>query len=202
MTDQLLAIVASYGLPALFIVLVLAAIGFPLPATLLLIAAGSFVAQEQMNLWQVLIVSSIGAIVGDQIGYALGRYGGRNVVSHLSKRWGGQLGRAEVFTSRWGGASIFFSRWLVSSLGPWINLTSGITAYPWRRFIIWDVLGELLWVALCVIAGNVFSDRVQYLAEILGNATWVILGVLIAVILLWMLIMSFKRSGKVSAPLS
>ncbi len=110
MTDQLLAVVASYGLPALFCVLVLAAIGFPLPATLLLIAAGSFVAQEQMNLWQVLIVSSIGAILGDQIGYALGRYGGRNVVSRLSKRWSGQLGRAESFTSRWGGASIFFSR--------------------------------------------------------------------------------------------
>ncbi len=202
MTDQLLVIVASYGLPALFVVLVLAAIGFPLPATLLLIAAGSFVAQEQMNLWQVLIVSSVGAILGDQIGYALGRYGGRNVVSHLSKRWGGQLGRAEAFTSRWGGASIFFSRWLVSSLGPWINLTSGITAYPWRRFIIWDVLGELLWVALCVIAGNIFSDRVQYLAEIFGNATWVILGVLVAIILLWMLIISFRRSSNVSAPSS
>jgi membrane-associated protein len=198
-TDQLLAIITAYGLPALFGVLVLAAIGLPLPATLLLIAAGSFVAQEQMNLWQVLIVSSIGAIVGDQIGYLLGRYGGRKVVSRLSKRWGGQLERAEAFSSRWGGASIFFSRWLVSSLGPWINLTSGITAYPWRRFMIWGVLGELLWVVLCVMAGSVFSDRIQYLADLLGNLTWVILGGLVALILVWMLISSFKNSGKISA---
>jgi membrane-associated protein len=201
MTDQLLTLVTSYGLPALFGVLVLAAAGAPLPATLLLIAAGSFVAQGQMNLVQVLVIGSAGAILGDQLGYALGRWGGRNLVTRLTKRLGGsQLERAERFTTRWGGAGIFFSRWLVSSLGPWINLTSGITAYPWTRFIVWGVLGELVWVALCVMLGNIFSDRVQYLAEVLGNLTWVILGSVVAVILGWLLFQSFRRSSKMTTP--
>jgi membrane-associated protein len=194
-TDQLLTLVTSYGLPALFAVLFLAAVGFPLPATLLLIAAGSFVAQGEMNLVQVLVIGSVGAILGDQLGYALGRWGGRNLVARLTKRFGGtQLARAEAFTTRWGGAGIFFSRWLVSSLGPWINLTSGITLYPYTRFVLWGVLGELLWVALCVMLGNLFSDRVQYLAEVLGNLTWVILGSFVALVLGWTLFQSFRRS--------
>jgi membrane-associated protein len=178
-TEQLLTLVTSYGLLALFGVLVLAAIGVPFPATLLLIAAGSFASQGEMNLVQVLMVASVGAILGDQIGYTLGRWG---------------LGRAERFTTRWGGASIFFSRWLVSSLGPWINLTSGITAYPWTRFVLWGVLGELVWVGLCVMIGNLFSDRVQYLADVLGNLTWVIIGSFVALVLGWSLFQSFRRS--------
>jgi membrane-associated protein len=199
-TDQLLTLVTSYGLPALFGVLVLAAAGIPFPATLLLIAAGSFVAQGEMDLVQVLVIGSAGAIIGDQLGYGLGRWGGRKLVHRLAKRFGGtQLERAEAFTTRWGGAGIFFSRWLVSSLGPWINLTSGITAYPWTRFVIWGVLGELLWVALCVMVGNLFSDRVQYLAEVLGNLAWVIVGSLVALILGWTLFQSFRRSSEIQA---
>jgi hypothetical protein len=65
---------------------------------------------------------------------------------------------------------MFFSRWLVTELGPWLNVTSGIAGYPWRRFIFWDVLGEVLWVVLYVMLGYIFSDRVQYIAEILGNS--------------------------------
>jgi membrane-associated protein len=194
-TDQLLTLVTGYGLPALFAVLVLAAVGAPLPATLLLIAAGSFVEQGEMNLVQVLVVGSIAAILGDQLGYALGRWGGRTLVQKLTKRFGNeQLGRAERFTTRYGGAGIFFSRWLVSSLGPWINFTSGITAYPYPRFVLWGVLGELVWVGLCVMLGNIFSDRVQYLADVLGNLTWVILGCVLTVVLGWLLFQSFRRS--------
>lgn len=196
MTEQLLTLVTGYGLPALFGVLVLAAVGVPFPATLLLIAAGSFVAQGEMNLLLVLVVASLGAILGDQIGYALGRWGGRKLVARLTRRFGSkQLERAEAFSTRWGGAGIFFSRWLVSSLGPSINLTSGITAYPWTRFVLWGVLGELVWVGLCVMIGNLFSDRVQYLADLLGNLTWVIIGSLVALVLGWTLFQSFRRSN-------
>ena len=64
---------------------------------------------------------------------------------------------------------------------------SGIGGYPWRRFLIWDVLGEVLWVVLYVGIGYAFSNRVQAIAEILGNLTWVMLGLIVAVILGWQL---------------
>jgi hypothetical protein len=72
---------------------------------------------------------------------------------------------------------IFLSRWLVTPLGPWLNLTSGIAGYSWPRFLFWDVTGEVLWVVIYVNLGKIFSDRVSALAELLGNLTWVIVGV-------------------------
>jgi membrane protein DedA with SNARE-associated domain len=195
-TDQLFALLSTYGLPALFIVLAVSSAGVPFPITLLLIATGSFVAQGEMVLWQVLIICSAGAIIGDQIGYCLGRWGGRKLVGRVTKRFGGadMIKRAEEFTKRRGGIAIFLSRWLVTPLGPWLNLTSGITAYPWPRFLFWDVLGEVLWVVIYVNLGNIFSDRVGALAELLGNLTWVIVGVIAAGILGWKLIQYFRSN--------
>ena len=189
LTDTLLAALSLYGLPVLFGVIVIAAAGVPLPITLMLVAAGSFIDLGQMKLWQVIAVASAGAVLGDQIGYALGRWGGPRLAARITRRKDGHLkiAQAREFTKRWGGAGIFFSRWLITPLGPWLNLTSGMAAYPWRRFIWWDVLGEMLWVVVYVMLGKIFSDRVQALVEILGNLAWVIVGLVAAVILGWQL---------------
>ena len=64
MIDQLLAWIALYGVPAFFVILVVTSAGIPFPDTLMLLAVGSFVAQGEMKLWQVLVVGSVGAIVG------------------------------------------------------------------------------------------------------------------------------------------
>ena len=198
MTDQLFGLLSTYGLPVLFVILAIASAGVPFPITLMLIATGSLVAQGEMGLWPVLIVCSAGAITGDQIGYGLGRWGGRKLVGRITKRFGGadMIKRAEAFTKRRGGVAIFLSRWLVTPLGPWHNLTSGITGYPWPRFLFWDVLGEVLWVVIYVGLGNIFSDRVGALADLLGNLTWVIVGVIAAVILGWKLLQYFRSSGE------
>jgi len=194
MTDWLLAWLSVYGVPAFFVILVVTSAGIPFPDTLLLLAVGSFVAQGEMKLWEVLVVGTAGAIIGDQIGYWLARWGGRRLVRRITNRIGGvdKLKRAEAFSKRWGGAGIFLSRWLVGPLGPWVNLSSGITAYPWPRFLFWDVLGEALWIVLYIMLGKLFSDRVQGLADLLGNVTWVIVGVIAATILGWRLFRYFR----------
>jgi len=196
-TDQLLAWVSLYGVPALFCILVVGCLGVPFPSTLMLLVVGSFVAQGEMKLWQALAAGSAGAIVGDQIGYCLGRWGGRRLERRITNKVGGadRIERAQAFSKRWGGTGIFFSRWLVSPLGPWINLSSGIAAYPWPRFTFWDVLGEVLWVVLYVMLGKGFSDRVQGLAELLGSLTWVIVGLIAATILGWKLFQYFRNPG-------
>jgi hypothetical protein len=80
------------------------------------------------------------------------------------------------------------SAWLVTELGPWLNVTSGIADYPWRRFILWDIMGEVLWVVLHVTLGYVFSDRVAAIADILGNLGWVMIGIILATILGWKIV--------------
>ena len=189
-TDQVLAALLVYGLPVLFGVILICSVGVPFPISLMLVAAGSFVEQGDMKLWQVIAVASVGAVLGDQIAYGLSRWGGRRLINRLSRRIGGEakIKQAEALTKRWSGAGIFLSRWLLTALGPWVNVASGIAAYPWRRFLFWDVLGEVLWVILYVSIGYAFSNRVQAIAEILGNLAWVIAGLIVTVILGWQLV--------------
>ncbi len=200
MTDQLLAALSFYGVPALFLILAITAVGAPFPISVILVAAGSFVAQGEMKLWQVLTFGTAGAVFGDQLGYALGRWGGRELGDRVAQRVGGveMLRRAEAFTERWGGAAIFFTRWLVTPLGPWLNLTSGITAYSWPWFLFWDVVGEALWVVLYVMLGKFFSDRVQALGDLLGNLTWAVVGIVVAVILGWKVFQFFRQTSETS----
>jgi membrane protein DedA with SNARE-associated domain len=203
LTDQLLAAFLLYGFPVLFGAIVLASVGIPLiPISLMLVAAGSFVKQGELKLWEVTLVASTAAVIGDQIGYGLARWFGRRWVARISRRLGGEarIQKAEALAKRWGGPGIFLSRWLLTSLGPWINVTSGIAEYPWSRFIFWDVLGEVLWVVLYVMLGYVFSGSVQSIAEILGNLAWVILGLIVAAILGWKIVQYMRNpSGSAAA---
>jgi membrane protein DedA with SNARE-associated domain len=189
MNEQVLALFARYGSPALFAIVAIAAAGLPLPVTLLLVITGSFVAQGTMNVEAAIAIAAVGSVVGDQFGYAVGRWGSKALVT----RYKSLLGRAEKLreleakANRWGSAGIFFSRWLVSPLGPWINFASGAGEFPWLRFTFWDVVGETFGAALYIELGRIFSDRVQEVGAVLGDLTWAIVGILAAAFIGWKL---------------
>ena len=88
---------------------------------------------------------------------------------------------------------MFFTRWLLTPLGPWINLASGASGYPWGKFLLWDVLGECLSVILYVTLGFVFSDRVISLDSVLGELTWAMVALVVALFLGWKLAVSLRR---------
>jgi membrane-associated protein len=188
-TDYLLSALGIYGVPVLFAALLVGSIGVPLPASLLLLAAGSFVAQDELALWPVLGMAAAGAILGDNIGYVLGRWGGRRMANRLSRLVGGQdlLAQAEASLKRWEGAGVFFSRWLLTPLGPFVNIMSGLRRYSWPRFAVYCVTGEALWVLLYVTLGRSFSDRVLAMSDFFGAFTWAIVGLLVLAVLGWKL---------------
>lgn len=193
----LLDAMATYGAFAIFGAILLASIGVPLPASFLLVAAGSFVTQGEMDLWSVLIAGATGAIVGDHIGYGIGRIGGRTVVHRLSQRFNAEvlIIQAEKTMERWGGVGVFLSRWLLTAVGPYVNLTSGLMGYHLLRFSFWDILGELLWVALYVQVGRLFSDQLATISDALGDLTWVALGVIAILLIGYKLIQSFRSNA-------
>jgi membrane protein DedA with SNARE-associated domain len=189
MNEQVLAALGRYGSPALFAIVAVAAMGVPLPVTLLLIVTGSLAAQGVMNVWLAIAIASVGSVAGDQIGFAVGRFGGKALVSKLSRMIGSpeRIRELDAKAKRWGGAGVFFSRWLVSPLGPWINLASGAADYSWLQFTLWDFLGESFGAGLYIWLGVVFSDRVQAVGAILGDLTWAVVGVLVAAFVGWKL---------------
>jgi membrane protein DedA with SNARE-associated domain len=146
----------------------------------------------------VISLGIAAAVVGDNIGYAIGRYGGRGVVEWIARRMGAnaQLHRAEEFIERWGALAVFFSRWLVTFLGRWTNLTMGATYFSWPKFLFWDVLGEVLWVFLFVGLGMMFSDRVREVAELTSDVSYAIFGLTLSILMAWLLWRSIRRAGK------
>ena len=198
MNDQLLAGVSQYGAPALFGIVTIAAVGVPLPITLLLILAGSMISQGAMSVWWAIGAAGTGSILGDQAGYAIGRWGGPLVIAKLSG-WFGKSAKLEAMEARakaWGGPGIFITRWLLSPLGPWINLASGSTGYPWRQFLVWDILGEMTGAIVYISLGRFFSDRVMALYSVLGDLTWAIAALLAAIFLGYQLAMYLRRAEK------
>jgi membrane protein DedA with SNARE-associated domain len=196
MNEQLLAAVTQYGTPALFGIVAIAAVGVPLPITLLLIVVGSMISQGAMNLWLALGVASAGSILGDQAGYAIGRWGGPAAITKLSGLLGknASLEAVEAKAKAWGGPGIFLTRWLLSPLGPWINLASGTAGYPWHRFLFWDILGEMTGAAVYISLGRFFSDRVMALDGVLGDLTWAIAALLAAIVLGYQLVTRLRKA--------
>jgi membrane protein DedA with SNARE-associated domain len=187
--EQLLGALAMYGLPLLCAVTIIASVGAPLPISLLLIAAGSFADHGEMNATMVIIFATLSAVAGDNLGFALGRWGGRRMAARVS-RWVGsedKVEQAEAHFGKWGGWGIFFTRWLLTPLGPIVNLVSGFAGYSWLRFLIWDAVGEFLWVSLYVMTGNVFSHQVEALGSVAGNATWAVVALLVSGFIAWKL---------------
>ena len=68
------------------------------------------------------------------------------------------------------------SRWLVAPIGPTLNYVAGISGFNWKRFILWDVLGEMVWVGLYVGIGMLFSASALALVDLIASASWMLLG--------------------------
>jgi membrane-associated protein len=182
----LLELIPVYGGLALFLAAGLSCFGVPIPGSLALLASGAFVAGGEMALSTALAAGLFGAVAGDQAGYWLGvGLGGRAMdalSSHGAMR--SALGAAAAFSERRGVLAVFLSRWLVSPLGPAVNLVSGTIGMPWLRFSVPEVLGEAVWVALYVGLGAAFGRSVVGLAEVLGDLSWFLAAGVVAVALL------------------
>jgi len=190
MNAQLLDILLTYGIVALAPILAASALGLPLPASLLLLAGGAFAGSGQLALLPLVIVGIIATSAGDSLGYWLGRRGGVAALDRFGPRLGFKptaLAQADAFLARWGGVAILLTRFLITPLGPVINIVAGTGRYPYRRFIAYDVLGEAIWVLLYLALGYLFSASWDVLADILGQATEALAVAVIAVVLLVLL---------------
>ncbi len=185
MNEAILALVPSYGLWLLLGVGVLAAIGLPLPSTLTTMAFGVFVASGDVSLWAAFGVALAAAVAGDQIGYHIGLFAGNAAEETLAKKpsRAAQIARSKALIRRWGGLSVFLSRWLLAPVGPMINILTGASDMRWLRFSLWDLAGEVVWVSLYLGLGYLFGGNIEALAALLGNASWAILGAIITALL-------------------
>ena len=160
----------DYGLVLLFVLVAVESAGVPLPGETAMITAAFLARPEHhhYSLWSVIVVGAAGAIVGDNVGYWLGRVGGRKLLERfeLTRRYSERaLPPAERFFKRHGGKTVFFGRFVA-----FLRITSawlaGISRMHWWQFFAWNAFGGIVWATgtglLAYWAGKAAADAVNH----------------------------------------
>ena len=178
--DDILYLIEQYGYLIVFLGVLLESTGVPLPGETILIAAGVMVQQGHLDLGDAVVFGILGAVTGDQIGYWVGRQGGRPFVL----RWGRyakitpeRLERAERFFAHHGGKAVFLARF-VAGLRVFGALIAGISRMHWRTFFFYNALGGIVWATAAVLVGYLFGGSLDLVERWAGRASLLLLGLL------------------------
>ena len=166
--------------------------GIPVPGETILIAGAIYAGAGRLNIVLVGVVAFLAAILGDNIGFAIGHFGGRA----LALRWGKyvflteeRLDKAERFFDRRGAIVITFARF-VEGLRQANGIIAGITGMHWLRFLIFNAIGAALWVGTWVSLGYLAGDHITTIYHYINLYSYYVLialGVLLLGYIAWRL---------------
>lgn len=164
-------------------------VGIVVPGETAMIFGGFLASQGRASLALLATVSAAGAIAGDSVGYGLGSLGAEPLRrSRLGRRIGdARLRAAEEYLRRRGGVAVFTGRF-VGVLRALVPFFAGAGRMPYKRFLIWNVAGAVVWAPLCIAIGFLAGDSYRLVGEYVGRTGVVIGGVAIGVastVLLW-----------------
>lgn len=151
--------VQQYGLIVVFLLIAAESAGVPLPGETALIAAAIFASQGHYSIVTVIVVAALAAIIGDNVGYWLGRELGRGFLQRYAivKRFSDRVvPRAERFFEKHGGKAVFFARFIAGLrvAGAWI---AGFSRMEWWRFFAWNASGGIVWATLVALVAYYFG---------------------------------------------
>ncbi len=183
LTETVFSLVAAWGPLVIFASAFLSCLALPIPTSLMMLTGGAFAASGDLALWQVVAAAWVGAVLGDQAGYVIGRFGGTPLVDRLARApaRAAVLSRARALVDRRGGLGVFLSTWAVAPLGPWVNFIAGATGLGWLRFSVADVLGEVIWVTLYTGLGQVFASNITLVADAMSDVVGFVVALVVAV---------------------
>jgi membrane protein DedA with SNARE-associated domain len=184
-------LIENYGLYFLFAIVCLESAGLWLPGETALIAAGVYAAKGHLSITGVIVVAAAAAIIGDNIGYWIGREGGRRLLYRYAvlRRFAERaLPPAERFFERHGGKAVFLARFFggVRVTGAWI---AGITRMNWWRFLFWNAAGGIVWAVavslLAFFAGRAAADAIARYGVYAAIAGGIVLVLAIGALHVW-----------------
>jgi membrane protein DedA with SNARE-associated domain len=162
---SLIEIPANVGYAAVFALIAVETMGIPVPAETALIAAALLAHDHQMDVVTLTIIAATAAILGDNVGFAIGRRYGRGLflirgplLRHRQK----VLEHGEPFFARHGPKAVFLGRWVAGLriASAWL---AGMNKMNWPTFLFWNALGGIVWAASVTLS-------VYFLGEVAENA--------------------------------
>ena len=186
--------VRHYGAFAVMLILAIEALGAPVPGESLLIFASVLAGRGEMSLPSLLIFAWVGSVLGDNLGYLIGRKFGRGTIL----RYGTKVGlTAERFSGiehvyvRYGSVTVSFARFF-SILRQLNGIVAGILGMSWWRFVLFDAVGAALWVMVWVFAPAYFGEHLTFIIS-MAHHTKVVASFLLAATFILVLGLFIRR---------
>jgi membrane-associated protein len=200
-----LSALQHYGYLALWLIVFVAAAGAPISGSLLLFAAGAFAAFGDFNIAILFVVALSAAVMGDNLGYYIGRRVGSPILV-----WFARQKRFRIFTSQTlersriyfrgrAGWTIFVTRFLIVVLGGAINFLAGVEEYPYRKFLFWDVSGQILGAVMMLGLGYFSTESWEEVASLFGAFSSLLLAFLVAIAIVAVLIRKMRQRKRAKA---
>ncbi|HEX8921995.1 MAG TPA: DedA family protein [Pyrinomonadaceae bacterium] len=188
----------SYGYWVVFFGVMLENAGLPVPGETILLAAGFFASTGHFKLLSVMLVAMTGAVFGDNAGFAIGHHYGRGFLLRYG-RWffltPGRLARIGGFFERHGDKTILVARF-ITGLRVFAAIFAGASRMRWRTFLIYNMVGALLWSVVITMLGYLFGHSWPVLEKWVGRSgMFILLAAMIAIAIIWR-VRAHRRTNK------
>ncbi len=169
--------VQQFGYLAVLLIVGLESLGIPLPGETTLISAAIYAgATHNLQIFGVIAAAATGAIIGDNLGYLIGHWGGYRLLVRFGRYVGLGQGRVKLvhyLFARYGGGVVFFGRF-VSVLRAYAAFLAGTARMPWRKFLVYNAAGGVVWASIygtaAYLLGKVIDDVSRPVAIVFGVA--------------------------------
>ncbi|HEV8173729.1 MAG TPA: DedA family protein [Actinoplanes sp.] len=154
--------------------------GVPAPGQTIMVAAAIYAGAGRLNVVAVGAIAFIAAVLGDNVGYWIGVRGGRSVVHRFGKYifiTPERLERAEKFFARRGNRIVVVARF-IDGLRQLNGVIAGITAMPWRTFLIYNAIGAALWVGWWTTISYLLGTHIVEIVEHTDRYKWLAIAVI------------------------
>ena len=186
--------VQTYGYLAVFLAVGMESLGVPIPGETTLIAASVYAGStHRLSLTYLMVVAIVAAIVGDNIGYVIGRVGGYRLLrryGHYVRVDEAKLKVGRYLFDRHGGKVVFIGRF-ISVARTYAAFLAGVNMMNWLRFLIYNAAGGIFWAALITAGGYFLGNAVHQVSTVVSIAG----GVLVVFVLI-ALFVYFRRHIK------
>jgi len=177
-----------YGYWAVFFGVMLENAGVPVPGETILLIAGYFAATGEFHLGFVMLIAATGAVVGDNIGFAIGHHYGRGILLRFGRFFfltPKRLEYMEKYFARHGNKTILVARF-ITGLRVFAALLAGASKMPWRVFAFYNVAGAILWSVVITTLGYLFGQSLPLLIKWVGRSgTILLIAVLVIGVIIW-----------------
>lgn len=152
-------------------------VGFVIPGETVAVLGGATARLGHTELALVLLVVVAAAIIGDSVGYEVGKKLGPSVLNHrILTRHRGRLDSAQDFLRERGGSAVFLGRW-TAFFRAVMPALAGVSRMPYRRFLPWNAIGGLTWGVVVVLVGYAAGAGFERAASVIGRGSAVAVGV-------------------------